>query len=112
MKKLISTFIFCFAISFNYTVFAAAHQTQLQDQAHQQISNSHLLTQQERNEYQNRIRKATSAEEKQQIRNEYQKLIKTRAKEQGAKSSEKSPRYKDGGFGSGRGLGGGSGRGR
>lgn len=103
-----------------HTPALAADPLQMQDRDHvnQQISNSHILTQQERNEYQSRVRNATSQQERDRIQNEYQKLIRTRTeqqwrtKDQKVKKQPRLPRRQPDDFDSGRGFGRGTGGGR
>lgn len=68
-----------------------------------------LMTEQERNEYRERMRAATSAEEREQIRNEHHERIRERAEARGIRLPEQPPA---GGMGQGRGMGqGGMGKG-
>lgn len=112
--------LFVAVFLFSNLLLAAEQQTQVQDQTHQQISSSHFLTQQERNEYQTRMNKAASDAERDWVRNEYQKLITTRTEQQWRTKDQKVtkqprlPRRQQDDFSSGRGIdrrtGGGRGR--
>lgn len=114
-------------------VFAAASalaadqdQTRTQDQTKDQIQDktktqdqiygSQLMTQQERNEYRNRMRSAKTAQEQEQIRAEHHERMKVRAKERGVTLPDKPPAKGSGmgpggmgpgGMGPGGGMGGG-----
>lgn len=68
-----------------------------------------LMTEQERNEYRERMRAATSAEEREQIRYEHHERVRKRAEARGIGHPAQPPA---GGMGHGRGLGqGGMGKG-
>lgn len=88
-------------------------------QAQEQIYGSQLMTQQERAEYQAKMRAAKTAEERDQIRREHHALMKERAKARGMTLPDEPPARGGGmgpsggmGPGSGMGPGGGMGRGR
>jgi len=119
MKTLLTGFALLAAVFlFSSTLCAAEKQTQVQDQTHQQISSSHVLTQQERNEYQTRMSHAASDIERDRVRNEYQKLITTRTEEQWRSKDQKVtkqprlPRRQQDDFSTGRGIDRGTGGGR
>ena len=67
-----------------------------------QIYGSQIMTQQERNEFQDRVRSARTDQERQQIRNEHHQKMQLRAKEQGLTLPDKAP-PKGAGRGQGRG---------
>jgi hypothetical protein len=69
----------------------AADQQKAQTQAQEQIYGSQLITQQERVEYQTRMRSAKTAEEREQIRAEHHKQMQQRAKAQGATLPDTPP---------------------
>ena len=77
--------------------------------AQQQGYGHQLLTEQERNVYRERMRAATSAEQRAQIRDEHHELVRERAKARGITIPEKTP---TGGMGQGQGRGMGKGGGR
>jgi hypothetical protein len=80
-------------------------QLRTQDQIRDQdIYGSQLMTQQERSEYRNRMRTATTAEERERIRNEHHAQMKIRAKERGVTIPDQPPAR---GMGGGMGPGGG-----
>ncbi|TNF37913.1 MAG: hypothetical protein EP315_01925, partial [Gammaproteobacteria bacterium] len=54
-------------------------QLRTQDQLRDQIYGSQLMTEQERNEYRNRMRAAKTEQEREQIRNEHHERMKIRA---------------------------------
>ncbi len=86
----------------------------LQDRDQDKVYGSQLMTEQERKEYQNRMRSAKSAQEQEQIRAEHHKRMQVRAKERGV-SIPDDPPAKGGGMmspGGGMGPGGGGGGGR
>lgn len=90
-----------------------------QDNAQEQIYGSQLMTQQERAEYQAKMRAAKTAEERDQIRREHHALMRERAKARGVTLPDEPPARGGGmgpsggmGPGSGMGPGGGMGRGR
>ena len=71
------------------------------DQSH--IYGSQIMTEQERNEFQERVRSARTDQERQQIRNEHHQKMQLRAKEQGLTLPAKPPAK---GAGRGQGHGG------
>ncbi|HEX5636809.1 MAG TPA: hypothetical protein VFY78_06955 [Gammaproteobacteria bacterium] len=83
---------------------------QLQDQTRDQIQDqdriygSQLMTDQERLEYQNKMRAAKTTEEQAKIRNEHHERMKVRAREKGVTIPDKPP-YPGGGMGPGGGGG-------
>jgi hypothetical protein len=85
-------------------------QDRTQDQDRDRIYGSQLMTQQERNEYRNRMRSAKTAEERQQIREEHHERMKVRAKERGVTIPNDPPMKQGGGMGSGAGMGSGGGQ--
>ena len=66
-------------------------QDRLQTQDKDQIYGSQLMTQQERNEYRNRMRAAKTAQEREQIRKEHHESMKVRAKEKGLTLPDEPP---------------------
>jgi hypothetical protein len=81
-------------------------QTQTKDQ--EQIFGSQLMTEQERNEYRERMRNAKTEQEREKIRAEHHERMVARAKERGVKIPDE-PAVKGGGMGPGRGMGPGAG---
>ena len=88
------------------------------DQTKDQIYGSQLMTQQERNEYRNRIRSAKTVQEQEQIRSEHHAQMQMRAKERGVTLPDYPPARGSGmgpggmgGMGPGGGMGGGMGPG-
>jgi len=76
------------------------------------VYGSQLMTQQERMEYRQRMRNASSAEERERIRKEHHEQMKIRAKEQGVTlPDEPPPRGGGKGMGPGGGMGPGMGQG-
>ena len=76
----------------------------------QQVYGSELMTQQERAEFQKKMRNAQSNDERQKIRNEHHKRMQIRATEQGV-TLPVTPPTAGGGKGPGGGMGGGRGPG-
>jgi uncharacterized membrane protein YgcG len=92
--------LFCF-----YSFSFAANQEE-------QIYGSQLMTQQERNEYQAKMRAAKTAEERERIRNEHHKEMRERARARGVTLPDEPPSRRGGmGPGGGMGYGGGMGSG-
>ena len=75
-------------------------KTQDQLKTQDQIYGSQLMTEQERNEYRNRMRSAKTVHEQEQIRAEHHKSMQVRAKERGVTLPDKPP-AKGGGMGPG-----------
>lgn len=73
----------------------------------QQVQGRQLMTQQEREEFRNKMRSANSAEERQQIQKEHHERMKLRAKERGLSMPNDPPAD---GMGMGKGLGSGGSR--
>ncbi len=69
----------------------------------QQVYGRQLMTQQERVEFRDKMRSASSAEERQQIQQEHHEQMKLRAKERGLSMPENPPAD---GMGMGKGMGG------
>lgn len=69
-----------------------------------QIYGSQLMTQQERNEYQAKMRTAKTPEEREQIRKEHHNQMQARAKERGVTLPDEPPARGDG-MGPGGGMG-------
>jgi len=90
----------------------AAEQETAQTQQEEQIYGSQLMTQEERAEYQAKMRAAKTAEEREQIRNEHHERMKERAKERGVTLPDEPSDRGCGGMGSGGGMGPGGGMGR
>ncbi|HEY9050915.1 MAG TPA: hypothetical protein VIQ03_05180 [Gammaproteobacteria bacterium] len=90
------------------TGFSADQQ---KDQMRDQVYGSQLMTDQERNEYRNRMRTAKTDEERQRIRNEHHERMKIRAQEQGVTLPDEPP-MSGKGMGSGPGMGQGMGQGQ
>lgn len=84
--------------------------TQLQAQSRDQIYGSQLMTQQERNEYIERMRSAKTEQERERIRQEHHARMQDRAKERGV-SLPASPPAKRAASGAGQGPGVGAGPG-
>ena len=78
----------------------------VQNQAQEQIYGSQLMTQQERTEYQARMRATKTNEEREQIRAQHHKEMQVRAKQQGVTLPAEPPAH---GMGGGMGPGGGAG---
>ncbi len=86
-------------------------EQQTQTRSEEQIYGSQLMTQQERNEYQARMRAAKTDQERERIRAEHHTQMQERAKAQG-KTLPDSPPPHGGGMGPGGGGGMGPGGGR
>jgi Na+-translocating ferredoxin:NAD+ oxidoreductase RnfG subunit len=71
-------------------------QTQTKDQ--ERIYGSELMTQKERNEYRDRMRRAKTDQEREKIRNQHHEQMLARAKERGVKIPDEPP-AKGGGMG-------------
>lgn len=82
-------------------------QTQATEQAQDRVYGSELMTPQERNEYQNRMRAAKTDQEREAIRLEHHKQMQARAKAQGKTLPDMPPA----GMGPGGGMGAGGGKG-
>ncbi len=81
-------------------------QTQDQTREQEQIYGSQLMSPQERAEYREGMRSATTLEERERIRDEHHESMKTRAREQGITLPDEPPQRGMGmGAGPGRGLG-------
>jgi len=77
-------------------------QLRTQDQIRDQdIYGSQLMTQQERNEYRNRMRAAKTAQERERIRNEHHEQMQVRAKERGVTLPDAPPANRGPGMGPG-----------
>jgi len=72
------------------------------------VYGSQLMTEQERQEHRQRMRSATSDEERQQIRHEHHQRMQERARQQGVTLPDEPPAR---GMGAGQGMGMGQGRG-
>ena len=101
------------------TLALAAEQVQTREetQVREEIYGSQLMTPQERNEYQTRMRDAQGEEEREKIRAEHHERMKIRAQEQGLSLPDEPPTHgMHKGMGSGGGMGvgpgGGMGKGR
>lgn len=118
------TALFLSAIALALPLAAAAQgqaqpqqRQQTQEQAQERIYGSQLMTDQERNEYRNRMRAATTEQERVQLRAEHHRQMQQRAKERGVTLPDDPPAqrgYQGGpgpGPGYGGGMGGGSGKG-
>jgi len=88
----------------------APAQETAQTQKEEQIYGSQLMTQEERAEYQAKMRAAKTAEEREQIRNEHHEQMKIRAKEKGVTLPDEPP-ARGRGMGPGKGMGPGMGPG-
>lgn len=75
----------------------------LKTQKQDRVYGSQLMTQQEREEFRNKMRSANSAEERQQIQQEHHERMKLRAKERGLNMPDNPPAD---GMGMGKGMGG------
>jgi hypothetical protein len=78
------------------TLGSALAQNQDQSRAQQQIRDRdiygyQMMTSQERNEYRNRMRTATTAEERERVRAEHHAQMLARAKERGMKLPQEPP---------------------
>jgi len=103
-------------------VAIAADQDQKRDQAREQsqekiIYGYQLMTQQEREQYQEQMRNAKTAEERERLRNEHHEKMQARAQERGVMLPDMPPKRgggmnQGGGMGPGSGMGGGMGGGR
>ncbi|MDP3125365.1 MAG: hypothetical protein Q8M84_06970, partial [Thiobacillus sp.] len=74
----------------------------MKNQAQEQVYGSQLMTQQERTEYQAKMRNAKTSEEREQIRAQHHKEMQVRARQQGVTLPDEPPA---------RGMGGGMGPG-
>jgi len=95
-----------------YSGFALAEDSGLiqeQVQIQEQVYGRELMTEQERAEYQSKMRAAKSEEEREQIRKEQHEKMQIRAKERGLSMPDEPP-ASGGGMGNGMGSGGGKGR--
>jgi uncharacterized membrane protein len=121
MKKqiIISTLACVLMLPGSFSLAADQDREQAQDQV--QVYGSQLMTEQERNEYRNKIRAAKTAKEREQIRHEHHQLMTKRAKKQGVTLPDEPPAMDSrrgmeprGGMGprEGMGSGGGAGGGR
>ena len=88
----------------------AADQVRDQTRQQDQIYGSQLMTEQERNQYRNRMRSAKTVQEREQIRAEHHKQMQARAKERGVTIPDEPP-VRGGGMGPGGGGMGPGGRG-
>ena len=84
------------------------NQQQIQTMEQEQMYGSQLMTEQEREEYQMRMRTAETAEDRERIRNEHHEQMKERAQNQGVSIPNDPP---DRGMRRGMGSGGGMGQG-
>lgn len=78
-------------------------QTQDQLREQDQIYGSQLMTEQERNEYRNRMRAAKTEQEREQIRAEHHERMKVRAREKGVTLPDEPP-VRGRGMGPGKGM--------
>lgn len=85
-------------------------QDRLRTRDQDQIYGSQMMTQQERNEYRNRMRAAKTQQEREHIRNEHHEQMKVRAKEKGVTLPD-TPPARGRGMGPGQGMGPGMGPG-
>lgn len=86
-------------------------QNEAAAQGSDQIYGSQLMTEQERLEYRERLRAATTAEERERIRAEHHERMQERAVERGVTLPEEPP-VRGGGRGDGQGAGQGAGSGK
>lgn len=101
----------CMALTFPaQAADPARDQTQATQQDRERIYGSELMTQQERIEYQNRMRALKTEQEREAFRLEHHKLMQQRAQAQG-KTLPDTPPAAPGGMGPGMGPGMGSGSG-
>lgn len=109
MKKLVlATAVAAAMMAMTATMFAAEEPARRSEP----IYGYRLMTEQERNDYRERMRNARSAEERQAIRDEHRKLMEARAKERGVTLPEpRGPRGGGPGAGPGAGKGPGTGGG-
>lgn len=82
---------------------------QTQSQARERIYGYQLMTEQERNEYRQQMRAATTADERERMRAEHHERMKERAKERGITLPDEPP-MRGQGRGPGAGAGGGPGK--
>ena len=83
-------------------------QTQAQTQTREQVYGSQLMTAQERSQYRERLRNATSAKEREKIQLEHHREMQARAQKMGITLPD-APPMQGGGMGMGPGSGGGTG---
>ncbi len=81
---------------------------QTQTKAQERIFGSQLMTEEERNEYRERMRSAKTEQERERIRAEHHERMRARAKERGVQIPDEPP-PKGGGMGPGKGMGPGAG---
>jgi hypothetical protein len=97
-----------FFLSVGFAVAAEQERGQqrvaAETQGQEQIYGSQLMTEQERAEYQAKMRAAKTAEERERIRTEHHEQMEVRAKERGMTLSDEPP-MKGGGMGPGHGGG-------
>jgi len=108
------------ALSMGSVAALAADQQQDRDQTRDQsreqvIYGYQLMTQQEREQYQEQMRNAKTAEERERLRKEHHEKMQARAQERGVMLPVTPPRNgggmnRDNGMGPGSGMGGGRGR--
>ena len=114
MKRSLMISALATALTLSAGLSLAADQSQTQDrlqtQQQDQIYGSQLMTQQERNEHQAKMRAAKTAGEREQIRNEHHMRMQERAKDRSLTLPDKPP-ARGGGMGQG-GGGKGSGKGK
>lgn len=93
-KSLVITAIATFLVLSNGSVIAeekAMSKDKLQTTTQETVRGSQLMTQEEREEFRNKMRSATSAEERQKIQKEHHERMRARAKERHLKMSEEPP---------------------
>jgi hypothetical protein len=84
---------------------------QVRDQSREQVIYGYqLMTQQEREQYQQQMRNAKTAEERERLRNEHHEKMQARAQERGVMLPDMPPK-RGGGMNQGNGMGPGSGMG-
>lgn len=100
--------VIALSISAGYSLAAGKESTNqyIQSQTQEQIYGSQLMTEQERMEYQDRMRNSSTEQEREQIRKEHHERMKERAKERGLTLPKEPPAS-----GMRRGIGGGQGMG-
>jgi Na+-translocating ferredoxin:NAD+ oxidoreductase RnfG subunit len=108
MMKHVSTLILSLYAAMGVSMHAAAQvpaQMQVQTQDREQVYGAELMTLQERNEYQARMRSLKTEQEREAFRLEHHKLMQERAKAQGKTLPAMPPAGQGGGMGPGTGSG-------
>lgn len=93
LRRSISVSVLAGALAVAAWPLQAADQVRDQKQDQERIYGSQMMTQQERNEYHNRLRAAKTAEEREKIRAEHHKQMQVRAKERGVMLPDEPPMH-------------------